>query len=85
MPPMTEQIWNYEQESVAGFTRNPLVCTVARNLRQNLGPKAVPMAHQAIERMRTLSDEVGLKLWLAIHARMVEEESALHPAGVAVH
>lgn len=82
---MTEQSYTFEHESAATFAQNPLVRSVARNLRQNLGAKAVPMAHQAIERMRTLSDEVGLKLWLAIHARMVEEENNALPAGIAVH
>lgn len=82
---MTEQSWNLEQESAAAFARNPLVSHVASNLRQNLGARAVPVAHQAIERMRTLSDEVGLKLWLAIHACMVAEEAEAAPAGVAVH
>lgn len=82
---MTEQSCAFEHESVATFAQNPLVRSVARNLRQNLGPKAVPMAHQAIERMRNLSDEVGLKLWLAIHARMVEEENGALPSSVAVH
>lgn len=82
---MTEQGYSFENDSVATFVENPLVRSVAHNLRQNLGARAVPMAHQAIERMRVLSDEVGLKLWLAIHARMVAEESDALPAGVAVH
>lgn len=82
---MTEQSCTFEHETAATFAQHPLVRHVARNLRQNLGSRAVPMAHQAIERMRVSSDEVGLKLWLAIHARMVEEETATLPAGVAVH
>ncbi len=82
---MTEQSYSFEHESAATFAQHPLVRSVARNLRQNLGPKAVPMAHQAIERMRTLSDEVGLNLWLAIHARMVAEDNDTLPASVAVH
>ena len=82
---MNEQSLSFEHETAASFAQNPLVCHVARNLRQNLGARAVPMAHQAIERMRSLSDEVGLKLWLAIHAHMVAEENAALPAGAAVH
>ena len=82
---MNEQSYSFEHESVATFAENPLVRSVAKNLRQNLGARAVPMAHQAIERMRSLSDEVGLKLWLAIHARMVAEENKALPAGVMVH
>lgn len=82
---MNEQSYSFEQDSVATFAENPLVRSVAHNLRQNLGARAVPMAHQAIERMRVLSDEVGLKLWLAIHARIVEEENNALPAGFAVH
>lgn len=82
---MTEPSYSFEHQTAATFAQHPLVCSVARNLRQNLGPRAVPMAHQAIERMRALSDEVGLQLWLAIHACMVEEEDAVLPEGVAVH
>lgn len=67
------------------YAQNPLVRQVARNLRHNLGARAVPAAHQAIEKMRAASDAVGLSLWLAIHARIVAEENAALPGGVAVH
>lgn len=83
---MSEQAWTVEQDMGAGaYAQNPLVRQVARNLRNNLGARAVAMAHQAIERMRASRDDVGLSLWLAIHARMVEEESTALPVGVAVH
>ncbi|MCH8683753.1 hypothetical protein [Pedomonas mirosovicensis] len=83
---MIEQAWTVEQDmGASAYAQNPLVRQVAQNLRNNLGSRAVDMAHQAIERMRANSDAVGLSLWLAIHARMVEEEQATLPAGIAVH
>ncbi|MGK2286988.1 hypothetical protein ACSJJU_13020 [Pedomonas sp. V897] len=83
---MVEQAWVIEQDMGAGvYAQNPLVQHVARTLRRDLGERAVPAAHRAIEKMRAASDAVGLSLWLAIHARIVEEEGLTLPEGVAVH
>lgn len=70
---------------VATYQRHPLVQHVARNLRINLGDRAVPMAHQAIERMRNLCNEEGLTLWLAIHASMMEAEVSAPAADIVLH
>lgn len=83
---MMEQAWRIEQDMGAiAYAQNPLVQQVAHDLRRNLGARAEPAACQAIARMRAASDAVGLSLWLAIHARIVEEEAAAMPDGVALH
>lgn len=52
--------------------QNDLIGHVAGNLWNRLGTRALTLADAAVERMHRASDDDGLDLWLAIHARLID-------------
>ena len=53
--------------------RDMFLDMAARNLARNLGEKALPYAHAALEKMRLTGDADGFDIWAAIERRLAFE------------
>ncbi|WP_262692094.1 hypothetical protein [Kordiimonas aestuarii] len=59
---------------------------VADNLLQNLGPKALVYADEALSKMKAIGDEEGFDLWLAIHEQLAAKAAdCFKSEGSVVH
>lgn len=59
---------------------------VADNLLQNLGPKALVYADEALSKMKAIGDDEGFDLWLSIHQHLAEKAAkSFLPDGAQIH